>query len=69
MLIFNEDFFIIKHKVSFYFDKITSNEITYLKVKIDTKDKKIGKNDATVTLKTNGLRKFYLHEVDFEVIK
>ena len=35
-------------------DTINPNETTNLKVKIVTKDKNLGKNDATVTVKTNG---------------
>ena len=50
-------------------DTIQPNETTNLKVKIDTKDKNPGKNNATVTVKTNGKRKFYLIEVTFDVIE
>ncbi len=50
-------------------DTIQPKETTNLKVKIDTKDKKTGQNEATITVKTNGSRKFYLLEVTFDVIK
>lgn len=50
-------------------DTIQPNEITNLKVKIDTKDKNPGKNEATITVKTNGSRKFYLLEVAFDIIE
>jgi hypothetical protein len=50
-------------------DTIQPNEITYLNVKIDTKDKNPGKNEATITVKTNGSRKFYLLEVAFDIIE
>lgn len=50
-------------------DIINPNQITNLKVKIDTKDKNLGKNDATVTVKTNGSRKFYLLEVTFDIVE
>ncbi len=50
-------------------DTIQPNETTNLKVKIDTKDKNLGKNDATVTVKTNGSRKFYLLEVNFDIVE
>jgi hypothetical protein len=50
-------------------DTIQPNEITYLNVKIDTKDKNPGKNEATITVKTNGSRKFYLLEVTFDIIE
>lgn len=50
-------------------DTIQPKETTNLKVKIDTKDKNTGKNEATITVKTNGSRKFYLLEVTFDVIK
>lgn len=50
-------------------DTIQPNEITYLNVKIDTKDKKPGKSEATITVKTNGSRKFYLLEVIFDLIE
>lgn len=50
-------------------DTIKPNETTNLKVKIDTKDKNLGKNNATVTVKTNGSRKFYLLEVTFDIVE
>lgn len=50
-------------------DTIQPNEITNLKVKIDTKDKNQGENEATITVKTNGSRKFYLLEVAFDIIE
>ena len=50
-------------------DTIQPKETTNLKVKIDTKDKNTGQNEATITVKTNGSRKFYLLEVTFDVIK
>ena len=50
-------------------DTIKPNETTDLKVKIDTKDKNPGKNGATITVKTNGLRKFYLLEVNFNIVE
>jgi hypothetical protein len=50
-------------------DTIQPNETTYLNVKIDTKDKKPGKGEATITLKTDGSRKFYLLEVTFDIIE
>ena len=50
-------------------DTIQPKETTNLKVKIDTKDKNLGKNDATVTVKTNGSRKFYLLEVNFDIVE
>jgi hypothetical protein len=50
-------------------DTIQPNKSIHLDIEIDTKDKNIGKNDATITVKTNGKRKFYLLEVDFEVIE
>jgi hypothetical protein len=50
-------------------DTIQPNETTNLRVKINTKDKNPGKNEATVTVKTNGSRKFYLLEVAFDIIK
>jgi hypothetical protein len=50
-------------------DTIQPDETTNLKVKIDTKDKNPGQNEATITVKTNGSRKFYLLEVTFDVIE
>jgi hypothetical protein len=50
-------------------DTIQPKETTNLKVKIDTKDKNLGKNNATVTVKTNGSRKFYLLEVNFDIVE
>ena len=50
-------------------DTIQPDETTNLKVKIDTKDKNPCQNEATITVKTNGSRKFYLLEVTFDVIE
>ena len=50
-------------------DTINPIETTDLKVKIDTKDKNPGKSEATITVKTNGSRKFYLLEVAFDIIE
>ncbi|WP_396209396.1 DUF1573 domain-containing protein [Flavobacterium sp.] len=50
-------------------DTINPNETTDLKIKIDTKDKKPGKCEVTITVKTNGSRKFYLLEVAFDIIE
>ena len=50
-------------------DTIKPNETTNLKVKIDTKDKNLGKNNTTITVKTNGSRKFYLLEVTFDIVE
>jgi len=50
-------------------DTVQPNKSIHLDIEIDTKDKKTGKNDATITVKTNGKRKFYLLEVDFEVVE
>lgn len=49
-------------------DTIQPNQSTILNVTIDTKDKSLGKNIATITVKTNGTRRFYLLEVNYNII-
>ena len=49
-------------------DTIQPNQNTNLEVTIDTKDKNIGHGEATITIKTNSKRKFYLLTIYYEII-
>ena len=49
-------------------DTIAPQQNTSLEATIDTKDKDPGYGEATITVKTNGKRKFFLLTINFEII-
>ncbi|HCQ14532.1 DUF1573 domain-containing protein [Flavobacterium sp.] len=49
-------------------DTIAPQQNTSLEATIDTKDKDPGYGEATITVKTNGKRKFFLLAINFEII-
>lgn len=49
-------------------DTIAPQQNTSLEATIDTKDKDPGYGEATITVKTNGSRKFYLLSINFEIV-
>lgn len=49
-------------------DTISPQQNTSLEATIDTKDKDPGYGEATITVKTNGSRKFYLLSINFEIV-
>lgn len=49
-------------------DTIAPQLNTSLEATIDTKDKDPGYGEATITVKTNGKRKFFLLTINFEII-
>ena len=49
-------------------DTIAPQQNTSLEATIDTKDKDSGYGEATITVKTNGKRKFFLLTINFEII-
>lgn len=49
-------------------DTIAPQQNTSLEATINTKDKDPGYGEATITVKTNGKRKFFLLTINFEII-
>ena len=48
---------------------VSPNDSIYAEMIVDTKDKLIGKEKVTATIKTNGERTYYYLSVNFDVLK